>query len=214
MATAEVLTLYLVRHGRTRYNAERRVQGWADSELTPDGLEGVRVTATHLREVAFDAVYTSPSGRTLATTAEILVHHPHLRHTAHDGLRELHFGEWEERSEAELAGALHWPTVFGEVLGGTFPGLPGGESAAVYLARVGAAFAEIERAHRPGERVLVVSHGMTLTVYLAMAGVVPERVLANASVSVVQVSGDGVRRVDLVGHDPSGVAEVIALPTA
>src|SRR5665647_3290263 len=36
------LTLYLVRHGETVYNVERRLQGWCDSPLTPDGAAGVR----------------------------------------------------------------------------------------------------------------------------------------------------------------------------
>lgn len=31
-------TLYLVRHGQTEFNVQKRVQGMADSALTPKGI--------------------------------------------------------------------------------------------------------------------------------------------------------------------------------
>ena len=202
----ESLTLLLVRHGRTRFNAERRIQGWADSELTPDGLAGVRATAVDLSRVTLDAAYSSPSRRTLTTSSAILEHHPELRVVPRDGLREFNFGAFEERSEAELVDHIDWLELFRGVLDGTYPGFPGGESARTYLDRVGAVFEEIETAHAPGENVLVVSHGMTLMVYLAMSGFPTHRPLANASVTAVRVDRAGARRPVVIGHDPSGVA--------
>lgn len=202
----ESLTLLLVRHGRTRFNAERRIQGWADSELTPDGLAGVRATAADLSGVTLDAAYSSPSQRTLTTSSEILEHHPALRVEPRDGLREFNFGEFEERSEAELVDHIDWMELFAGVLDGTYPGFPGGESARTYLDRVAAVFEEIEAAHSPGENILVVSHGMTLMVYLAMSGFPTNRPLANASVTAVRVDRHGTRRPVVIGHDPSGVA--------
>lgn len=202
----ESLTLLLVRHGRTRFNAERRVQGWADSELTSDGLAGVRATAADLSGLTLDAAYSSPSQRTLTTSSAILEHHPALRVVPRDGLREFNFGEFEERSEAELVDHIDWLELFRGVLDGTYPGFPGGESARTYLDRVGAVFDEIEAAHAPGENVLVVSHGMTLMVYLAMSGFPTHRPLANASVTAVRVDRTGARRPVVIGHDPSGVA--------
>ena len=58
-----VLTLSLVRHGQTHFNAQHRLQGWCDSALTPQGLAGVRTTATFLSGRPFTAAYVSPSGR-------------------------------------------------------------------------------------------------------------------------------------------------------
>jgi probable phosphoglycerate mutase len=71
-----VLTLFLVRHGQTQYNAHHRLQGWCDSPLTPRGLAGVRATAAHLAGRPFNVAYASPSGRTQTTAHEILAHHP------------------------------------------------------------------------------------------------------------------------------------------
>jgi probable phosphoglycerate mutase len=196
------LTLSLVRHGQTTYNTESRLQGWCDSPLTPEGLAGVRTTAVHLSGRSFAAAYVSPSGRAQATALEILVHHPSAPPVTDPDLREFGFGDLEARPEAELF-ARHDPvTLFTAVLRGTFPGLPGGEHARDYLARVRAAFARIERSHADGE-VLVVSHGLTLLAYLTMIDPRPRAPLPNASVTTVQVHPHGHRLIVDVAHDPA-----------
>ena len=189
-----VLTLSLVRHGQTVYNAERRLQGWCDSPLTTEGLAGVRTTATHLSGGLFVAAYVSPSGRAQATAREILTHHQWAPVFTEPDLREYSFGDFEARPEAELFAQYDPRTLYAEVLDGTFAGLPGGEPARVFLARVQSAFARIERRHAEGE-VLVVSHGLTLLAYLAMIDSRSRTPLPNASVSTVQVHRNSSRRV-------------------
>ena len=44
------LTLFLVRHGQTQWNVERREQGWLDSPLTSFGREQVATNAVLLKE--------------------------------------------------------------------------------------------------------------------------------------------------------------------
>lgn len=198
------LTLHLVRHGRTRYNDEGLLQGWSDSELTETGRAGVLVTADHLRDVPFVAAWTSPSPRTRTTGDLLLSHHPGVLPTAHDGLREFHFGDFEARPESELYRTVPAAILFRDVLAGTFPGLPGGESGRSFLGRVAAAFGAIERAHPAGGDVLVVSHGITLVAYLALALDTPLRPLHNGSISTVTIGLDGRRTAGVVGHDPSG----------
>jgi probable phosphoglycerate mutase len=198
------LTLHLVRHGRTRYNDEGRLQGWCDSDITTEGMHGVRATADGLQGVPFVAAYTSPSGRTVATARSILARHPDVPLTELDGLREFGFGEYESRPEPELYSQIEPLEMFHQVFRGTFPGLPGGESGSAYMARVARTFAALEQAHPAGGAVLVVSHGVTLMAYLMMLGAPPSRPLANASVSTVEVDGAGTRTVVSVGVDPSG----------
>jgi probable phosphoglycerate mutase len=197
-----VLTLTLVRHGQTEFNAESRLQGWCDSPLTPGGLARVRVTATHLATHPFEAAYASPSGRAQTTAREILAHHPAVPMTTVAALREFGFGEFEARPEAELEAEHDPQTLYPEVLAGTFPGLPGGERGQEFLARVRSAFERIERRHQQGH-VLVVSHGLTLRAYLRMIDARPMTQLPNASVSVVEVLADGRRRVAVVGDSPA-----------
>jgi 2,3-bisphosphoglycerate-dependent phosphoglycerate mutase len=210
-----VLTLSLVRHGQTEYNAENRLQGWCDSPLTPRGRAGVRATAAHLAGHPFIAAHVSSSGRAQDTAREILAHHPSAPQVTDPDLREFGFGDFEARPEAELLARYDPDRMFSEVLRGAFVGIPGGEIGRDYLARVRSAFARIERSHGAGH-VLVVSHGLTLRAYLAMIDPRPIAPLPNASISTVEVHPDGYRRVVSVALDPAGqgVPDVIgASPT-
>ena len=115
------LSLYLVRHGRTVYNTQNRVQGWCDSPLTTEGRRSVRVTAEHLRGRAFAAAYSSPSGRTMETAREILALHPGTPLTSDGDLREFGFGEFEAGPEAQLFAQIDAPTLFDGIFDGRFP---------------------------------------------------------------------------------------------
>ena len=198
-----VLTLSLVRHGQTRYNAQQRLQGWCDSPLTPHGLAGVRITATFLSRHQFTAAYVSPSGRAQATAREILAYHPSALLFTDPDLREFGFGDLEARPEAELLERYDPDKLFADVLHGTFAGIPGGETGPEFLERVTSVFTRIEATHRGGH-VLVVSHGLTLRAYLTMLDPRPTQPLPNASISTVQVDPDGHHRVTMSGLDRAG----------
>ncbi|QTE30382.1 histidine phosphatase family protein [Pengzhenrongella sicca] len=197
------LTLYLVRHGRTRHNEAGLLQGWCDSPLTDDGVAGVAATGRHLRAVPFTAAYASPSPRAVTTAARLLEHHPLIELATNPGLREFSFGDFEARPEIELYAAVDPLEMFRDVFRGTFAGLPGGEPGGVYLDRVSSAFAAIEAAHAGGGPVLVVSHGVTLLAYLATIGVPTVRPLANASVTTVDIHPGGRRIVTSLGVAPA-----------
>jgi probable phosphoglycerate mutase len=205
MSSTPALTWYLVRHGRTRYNDEVRLQGWCDSDLTDDGWAGVRATARALAAVPFVAAWSSPSGRTVATAQEILQAHPDVALTCDDDLMEFSFGEYEARPERELWAIVDPVALFAGLRDGSDEALPGGESGAVYQARVQRAFGRIEAAHPEGGAVLVVSHGVTLLTHLTQRGIEPATSLPNASVTVVRSGPDG-HEVVRFGWDPSGLA--------
>lgn len=61
--------IYLLRHGQTHYNAERRIQGQCDSDLTDLGREQARAMGRALRDyVPPDVrIVCSPLGRTVAS---------------------------------------------------------------------------------------------------------------------------------------------------
>lgn len=195
--TTGTLTLTLVRHGRTYLNQRRLLQGWSNSPLTRDGLDGVRTTARHLAHRRFVAAYSSPSGRAVATAVEILRHHEGVRLRTDAGLRELNFGLYERKHESVLDQVIAWPELVGQIIDGSHPGLPGGEDAATFLGRLRDAMGRIAAAHPEGGEVLVVGHGLALGVWLATVGdgvLVP---LPNASVSRVRLTPDGVRMDEL-----------------
>ena len=104
-------TLYLLRHGQTRYNAELRLQGRCNSDLTARGeaqalAMGARL-AELLAEPASWILYASPLGRA-RQTAERVCQQLGLdkeRIVWDERLVELGMGEWESRRVPELLAA-------------------------------------------------------------------------------------------------------------
>ncbi|QAY69614.1 histidine phosphatase family protein [Xylanimonas protaetiae] len=212
------LTLTLVRHGQTHFNARQILQGSSNSPLTKTGREGVRTTARHLAASDFAAAYSSPSGRAVTTAVEILHHHERLPLRVDADLREYDFGTFERRPERELEAHQPWAELVPAVLAGRHPGLPHGESGAAYMARVAAAFARIVAAHDDpsagsgrGPEVLVVGHGLTLGAYLWTVRPGPLVPLPNASVSTVRIA-DGRAEVVEAGLDIAGHGHLAARP--
>jgi broad specificity phosphatase PhoE len=67
------LRLVLVRHGLSTFNLEHRIQGRDDlSALAPEGREQARLTGLALRDVPFQAAYSSPLSRA-RDTAELVL---------------------------------------------------------------------------------------------------------------------------------------------
>ena len=65
------MKLYLVRHGETSWNIERKVQGQTDIPLTETGVRQAEKVREELKDVAFDICYCSPLMRA-KRTAEIV----------------------------------------------------------------------------------------------------------------------------------------------
>ena len=54
------MELYIVRHGKTYWNDEKRIQGWADIELTESGRQVAFDSAEGMKDIHFDGIYSSP----------------------------------------------------------------------------------------------------------------------------------------------------------
>lgn len=66
------LNIYFARHGKTLLNTFDRVQGWADSPLTEDGIRVARYLGEGLKGIPFDSFYSSDAGRQRETMQVIL----------------------------------------------------------------------------------------------------------------------------------------------
>lgn len=62
------MQLYLVRHGETKWNREKRYYGSSDIPLNERGKQQAEQVARLLEEVSFDRIYTSPLLRAKQTT--------------------------------------------------------------------------------------------------------------------------------------------------
>lgn len=86
--------LFLVRHGETDFNRQRRLQGQKDTPLNEVGLKQAERVAQALRGESLDAIWTSPLQRALVTARCINRYHEHALEIRTE-LTERSFGEME-----------------------------------------------------------------------------------------------------------------------
>jgi broad specificity phosphatase PhoE len=164
------MDLYLVRHALSTENRKGRLQV-ATTELAAEGLAQAERTGRWLaryfaaRELPVAALYSSDMRRAWHT-AEIIGRHLGLPPIPEPGLREKYAGLAEGLTRAECAvrfpdsmPGLHDPTDLDWAW-------PGGETRREFLARVLPTLDAITARHRPGDQVVVVSHGGPIRAYL------------------------------------------------
>ncbi|HAS73400.1 MAG TPA: histidine phosphatase family protein [Clostridiales bacterium UBA8960] len=89
-----MLNIYLVRHGQTEWNIERRFQGWLDSPLTKQGVECAQLLKEKIAPIKFDRFITSPSNRAVKTM-ELILPAEDKCFDLDDRLREINLGPWQ-----------------------------------------------------------------------------------------------------------------------
>ncbi|APZ03977.1 MULTISPECIES: 2,3-diphosphoglycerate-dependent phosphoglycerate mutase GpmB [Kosakonia] len=154
-----MLQVYLVRHGETLWNAERRIQGQSDSPLTDKGETQARQVAERAKALGITHIITSDLGRT-RRTAEIIADICGCDVTLEPRLRELNMGVLERRPLDSLTEEEEgWRR---QLVNGTADGrIPEGESMQELSDRMHAALAACLELPQ-GSRPLLVSHGMAL----------------------------------------------------
>ncbi|MEP9385763.1 histidine phosphatase family protein [Mesorhizobium sp. KR9-304] len=143
---------YFVRHGQTGWNAELRLQGQADTDMTDLGRSqavrnGRRLAGQIASPGDFDFV-ASPLKRTRETMELIRAEMglPPQGYRTDPRLMEVHFGDWQGFTYPELEARQPGSTAarFQNKWGFVAPG-PGGESYQMLLDRVKPWFEAIER---------------------------------------------------------------------
>lgn len=154
-----MLQVYLVRHGETQWNAERRIQGQSDSPLTAKGEQQAMQVGERARSLGITHIISSDLGRT-KRTAEIIAQACGCDITFDSRLRELDMGVLEKRQIDSLTEEEEgWRR---QLVNGTQDGrIPGGESMQELSDRVHAALASCLELPQ-GSRPLLVSHGIAL----------------------------------------------------
>ncbi|TRY19043.1 MSMEG_4193 family putative phosphomutase [Tessaracoccus rhinocerotis] len=155
-------TLVLVRHGRSRANADGVLAGRADGvELDDVGRQQAQRLGELLSGAGIAAAYRSPILRCAQTAEEL----GFPEAVVVDGLSECDYGEWTNRKLADLTSEPLWRTVQDSPSQVRFPG---GESMLEMRDRCVSAVADIVSRH-PGETVLLVSHGDPIKAILSDA---------------------------------------------
>lgn len=152
-------TLYLIRHAEAEGNIFRRVHGWYDSSVTPNGLCQIAALQKRFETVPVDAVYASDLIRTCTTAGAVWRPKGLTLHTE-PRFREVHMGVWEDAPFGQVM--REQPAVYAK-----FSKAPqqwkveGSESYEEFTGRFLQALDEIARRH-DGQSVAIFSHGMVL----------------------------------------------------
>ncbi len=143
------MTVYLIRHGKTQGNLERRYIGRTDQPLCPQGREELRGKTVP----EADRIIASPLLR-CRETAEIL--YPGRGAEIVDDFRETDFGAFENHTYEELKDDPRY-CAWLDSAGTAAP--PGGESRAQQQERTVRAFRDAAETWGEDERVALVVHG-------------------------------------------------------
>ncbi|MBW4031512.1 MAG: histidine phosphatase family protein [Acidobacteria bacterium] len=139
--------LYLVRHGETNWNRQKRIQGLTDIPLNDTGRDQAEATGALLARRRWDAVVSSPLSRARETAQIIATVLGLDEPTVLDEIVERNYGAAE---------GLNWGQVERDFPRGT--DVPGRESREQVSARVVPALIRLAERH-PGQALVVVSHG-------------------------------------------------------
>ncbi len=154
--------LYLVRHGETEWNRQRRMQGRLDSRLTAEGRAHARVHGQLLAREAVAQMIVSPLGRT-RETAELILEGCDIPVTYDERLVERHCGDWEGLTIEQIA--ERYPDEWAaRSLDPFHHRPPAGENLPDMLLRISPL---AERLHDlPVRKLAIVSHGISGRVLL------------------------------------------------
>ncbi len=153
------MELYIVRHGQTMWNKEKRLQGNVDIELNDNGIEVAVKTCNGLKDTHIDVIYSSPLIRAYKT-AEIIRGDRNIDIITDERIKELNFGSmegmrYEDLNKEDSHGfkyfftqpELYYPPADGETLEHLV------ERAGNFMQNI------IEPLEGRYERVMIVAHG-------------------------------------------------------
>jgi len=155
--------IYLVRHGETDANVEKKYCGQTDVDLNHKGLRDAASIAKVLKNTTFDSIVSSDLKRTLKT-AELINAYHHLEIELIPEFREINFGKFENLTFEEIG--LQYPEekekMIKEKINYNFLE---GESLKTLHKRVVGAFNKLLK-EKENEDLLIVSHGGVIRMIL------------------------------------------------
>ena len=152
------MELYIVRHGKTYWNEQRKIQGWADIDLTEEGREVAVLSAEGMKDIHFDAIYSSPLKRA-NETAYILRGNRNLPVVVDERIKEIGFGVLEGADFLKIRGDKTSKFASFFEAPELYETPEGGESFEMITERASDFMEEIIEKHKNDERIMIVAHG-------------------------------------------------------
>jgi probable phosphoglycerate mutase len=156
---ADARRLVLLRHGRTAWNAERRIQGQLEAELDDTGHRQAAAVAPVIARMGPVALWSSDSARARQTAAYV-AKETGLDPSYDARLREYYLADRQGITHEEYAAVA--PEEFATFLTGDYDVVPGGETAEDVSSRMVAALRELLASIAPGQLAVAVSHGAAI----------------------------------------------------
>ena len=157
------MRLYLVRHGQTDWNVQKRAQGHTDRPLDETGLQQAKLVGRAFLDLPVQRILTSDLKRAQQTAAEI-ARRTKIELEVMPNLRERGFGKWEGQNFAEIAIRFGFEADFkGITRNEVTP--PGGESFVEVWDRLVSGVADVRSRN---ENTAIVAHGGTCSLLTAM----------------------------------------------
>lgn len=181
-----------MRHGQTRLNRERVIQGITDEPLSDTGRQQAREAGAEFADrcLVFDRVYSSPLSRAMETG--MIVSGKGMEELIPDDrLAEMSFGIYEGIPVDEVIEELR--PMFRDPLG--YEGLESVEPVMKLVKRTGDFLQELAQ-EQPGENILVTAHGgvmRAMSVYLGITDIRHfwEKITGNCAYMILERQEDG-----------------------
>lgn len=189
-------TIYLVRHGQTLFNVQKKIQGFCDSPLTELGVAQAKIAGTYFKEAGIDLeeAHTSTSERAIDTLQLIT----ELPFKTHKNLREWNFGTYEGEGE-HLNPPLPYLDFFVQF---------GGESQEELSNRINKSITNIAT-ESENNAILIVSHGAAIANFYReweeFSVVKRTSPIKNCSIMIYDYDGDVFKLREIVNHDFSSL---------
>ncbi len=192
-------TILLIRHAENEYVKKGRLAGRLPGvHLNQKGRQQAQALAERLKEKPIRAVYASPLARTMETAAPLAAA-LNLDVRAHDGLLEMDFGDWQDKTLKQLRRRKLWRIVQQTPSRMRFPN---GESFTEAQGRMVNALEELSREHGPKELIACVSHSdcikLAVAYYLGAHIDLFQRIMiAPASITTLHLGEEHVRVINV-----------------
>lgn len=157
-------TLYLVRHGQTDWNVKGITQGETDIPLNPEGIKQAHDLRKTLKDIQFDAVFSSDLIRA-KRTAEIIAADRKLAVATTNLLIERRYGKQEGKDGRLLQKFYKTWASLSKKERATYKPFPGYETNEEVVSRLITFLREAAVAY-PGKTILIVSHGGIMRAFL------------------------------------------------
>ena len=163
---AFTVKLFLVRHGQTDWNINRRFQGQSDVPLNEAGRQQATALANSLSREHIDVLFASDLQRAYETARIIATQHA-CEIRLDSRLREINFGAWEGLTYDEIK--HNDPAVLAAREADIFTtAAPDGETLNQLTARVESVLNDLH-AQYADQTTLIVAHGGPLQILLCLA---------------------------------------------